>query len=158
MKRPVASRSFIFVLLLVLACSPPKTGEKKPLSAAELAAAFEKSRKEEEGKKNKEFNLMDHSVLDTCRGVFEGDWDEKVSEDITCRAAVRVNLEDCRITWITITDSSYLNPDAARLIPQRIIESQRLPVDAVSGASVSSWTLMTAVAVALGIDLMELEE
>jgi uncharacterized protein with FMN-binding domain len=106
----------------------------------------------------KEFNLMEHSALDTCGGVFEGEYEEKVSDQITVRAAVKVYLEQGRILGIEITDSLRLDIDAARVIPRRILESQRLPVEAVSGASVGSWTIMTAVAVALEIDLTELED
>ena len=96
--------------------------------------------------------------MDTAWGEFRGEYEEQVNDSVTVKAAVCVSLEDGRITGITITDSSFLSPEAARIIPRRILESQNLPVEAVSGASVSSWTIMTAVATALGIDLMELEE
>ena len=104
-------------------------------------------------------NLMDYATVDTCDGEFEGYYDEKVADyNLTVSATVRVRVDNCRVTAITIVDSSNVHPAAARLIPQRIIESQSLPVEAVSGASVASWTLMTATAVALGIDLTELED
>ena len=104
------------------------------------------------------FDLMKYSALDTSSGVFEGEYEEKVDFAITVKAKVRVHLEDRRITGIDLLDTCWVNPAAARLIPQRIIESQRLPVEAVSGASVASWILMTATAVALQIDLTELDE
>ena len=104
------------------------------------------------------FDLMKYSALDTASGVFEGEYEEKVDSEITVKARVRVHLEDRRITGIDLLDTCWVNPAAARLIPQRIIESQRLPVEAVSGASVASWILMTATAVALQIDLTELDE
>ncbi|HLA39386.1 MAG TPA: hypothetical protein VJ417_05275, partial [Candidatus Glassbacteria bacterium] len=104
------------------------------------------------------FDLMAHSGLDTTWGVFEGEYDEAVNDTIKVLARVRVWLEDGRITAIDLLDTAWVHPAAARLIPQRIIESQRLPVEAVSGASVASWTLMTATALALEIDLTELED
>lgn len=103
-------------------------------------------------------NLMDAATIDTCDGVFEGYWDEKVNDKITCSVNLKVIVENCRVTAITITDSTWLHREAAMKIPREIIESQSLPVDAVSGASVASWTIMTATAVALGIDLIELED
>jgi uncharacterized protein with FMN-binding domain len=90
--------------------------------------------------------------------VFEGEYDEAVNDTIRVMARVRVKLENGRITAIDLLDTAWVHPAAARLIPQRIIESQRLPVEAVSGASVASWALMTATAVALEIDLTELED
>lgn len=104
------------------------------------------------------FDLLKYSALDTASGVFEGEYEEKVNEKITVKARVRVHLENRKITGIDLLDTCWVNPAAARLIPQRIIESQRLPVEAVSGASVASWTLMTATAVALQIDLTELDD
>ena len=103
-------------------------------------------------------NLMDAATIDTCDGLFDGYWDEKVNDKITCSVEIKVKVENCRVTAITITDSTWLHSEAAAKIPEAIIETQSLPVDAVSGASVASWTIMTATAVALGIDLIELED
>lgn len=109
---------------------------------------------QEEGE---EFNLMDYSALDTTSGVFESEYEEEVNDEITVRVALRVKLEEGRITGIEFIDTAWVHEAAAREIPRRIIESQRLPVEAVSGASVASWSIMTATALALEIDLTELE-
>jgi len=101
--------------------------------------------------------LLEYSSLDTCDGEFEGSYEEEHGE-ITVRATVLVRLEDCRVSRITLLDSTSLNSEAIEAIPRRIIETQMLPVETVTGASVSSWTIMTATAMALGIDLMEIEE
>ena len=101
--------------------------------------------------------LLEYSTLDTCDGIFEGSYEEEHGE-ITVRATVLVRLDDCRVSEIIFLDSTSLNSEAIIAIPQRIIETQQLPVEAVTGASVSSWTIMTATALALGIDLMEIEE
>ena len=110
---------------------------------------------QEEGE---EFNLMDYSALDTTSGVFESEYEEEVNDEITVRVALRVKLEEGRITGIEFIDTAWVHQAAARLIPQRIIESQRLPVESVSGASVASWSIMTATALALEIDLTELDD
>ena len=105
----------------------------------------------------KEFNLMDYSALDTTSGFFVGEYEEEVNDEITVRVALRVKLEEGRITGIEFIDTAWVHRVAAQEIPQRIIESQRLPVEAVSGASVASWSIMTATALALQIDLTELD-
>jgi uncharacterized protein with FMN-binding domain len=101
--------------------------------------------------------LLDYSSMDTCDGVFEGSYEEEHGE-IIVRATVLVRLDNCRVTEITFLDSTSLNSKALTVIPERIIETQMLPVETVTGASVSSWTIMTATALALGIDLLDLEE
>jgi len=138
----------IAAVLTIAACGGnPQTVAQSP--AKQIPAAEEPA---------DTFDLMAHSALDTTSGVFEGEYDEVVNDTIRVMARVRVRLEDGRITAIDLLDTAWVHPAAARLIPQRIIESQRLPVEAVSGASVASWTLMTATAVALEIDLTELED
>ena len=104
------------------------------------------------------FDLMAYSALDTNSGVFHGEYDEKVNDEITVRVGLDVTLLDGKITAITLLDTAWVHPRAAELIPQRIIDEQRLPVDAVSGASVGSWSIMAATAIALEIDLTELED
>ncbi|MBW7998093.1 MAG: hypothetical protein FVQ81_16295 [Candidatus Glassbacteria bacterium] len=104
------------------------------------------------------FDLMSYSALDTNSGVFYGEYDERVNDEITVVVRLEVTLEDGRITGITLRDTTWVHPRAAEIIPQRIIEQQRLPVDVVSGASVASWSIMTATAVALEIDLTVLDE
>ena len=101
--------------------------------------------------------LLDYSSMDTCDGVFEGSYEEEHGE-IIVRATVLVRLDNCRITEITFLDSTSLNSESIIVIPERIIETQMLPVEAVTGASVSSWTIMTATALALGVDLLDIEE
>jgi len=147
---------FFTVLLIISACSGP-AGESGP---AQQTAAIDSAKVDSTGTATgKIINLMDHSTIDTCDGEFEGYYDEKVADyNLTVSATVRVRVEHCKVTDITIIDTSNVHPSAARLIPRRIIESQSLPVEAVAGASVASWTLMTATAVALGIDLTELED
>ncbi len=155
MARRLTSLAMTAVLSLQLTAgcgggaTPPAGPASSPASAANDTAS---------STPDQLLSLMAYSVLDTASGVFEGDWSEPVNDQITCMAAVRVVLRDSVITEITITDSSWLHPVAAERIPQRIIAGQRLPVEAVSGASVSSWTVMGAVAVALGIDLRSLED
>ena len=123
------------------------------IQASEESAALEVQQEDEE-----EFNLMDYSALDTTSGVFQGEYEEEVNDEITVRVALRVKLEKGRITGIEFIDTAWVHREAAQEIPQRIIESQRLPVEAVSGASVASWSIMTATALALKIDLTELDD
>ena len=153
-------KGFILILIVLslgFGCGKPSGKEEQSAQEAKDTAAEEIVKKLPEDS-IKTFNLMEHSALDTCQGVFEGEWDEDVGNDRTVMARVRVSLEDCRITGIEILDTTLVNPQASLVIPQRIIEEQYLPVETVTGASVSSWTIMTAVAVALEIDLTELEE
>jgi len=154
-------RSLSFAVLIssaiILACSgqPAQTGD----SSTAAAPADSQATAGSSIPAPRIVNLMDHATIDTCDGEFEGYYDEKVADyNLTVAATVRVKVEHCKVTAITIVDSSHVNPAAARLIPQRIIESQSLPVEAVAGASVASWTIMTATAVALGIDITELED
>ena len=153
-------RKDIAVLVLALiwlatACSQSanrdETNANSQIQANPESAAVEA---QEEGE---EFNLMDYSALDTTSGVFESEYEEEVNDEITVRVALRVKLEEGRITGIEFIDTAWVHEAAAREIPRRIIESQRLPVEAVSGASVASWSIMTATALALEIDLTELE-
>lgn len=129
-----------------------ETNPGAQIQASPESAAVEA---QEEGE---EFNLMDYSALETTSGVFQGEYEEEVNDEITVRVTLRVKLEEGRITGIEFIDTAWVHKAAARLIPQRIIESQRLPVEAVSGASVASWSIMTATALALEIDLTELDD
>jgi uncharacterized protein with FMN-binding domain len=156
MLRQTAIFTIVFFLIIAASCSK-SLNKKNNTQSQSPNPALEQSTDTAGGKTVKELRFADHSALDSLSGVFDGDWEETVG-DITVRAAVRVRLQEGRITEITFTDSSHIHPTAARIIPQRIIESQRLPVESITGASVSSWTIMTAVAVALGIDLRSLEE
>jgi uncharacterized protein with FMN-binding domain len=151
-------RSLLLISLFAMCAGCAKTQSAAEKTAPALTAAQPAADTSKAAIKMKQLDLMKYSTLDSCNGDFEGSYEEKVPDtDITCSATVRVHLENCRITAITIVDTSHVHPTAAQLIPQRIVASQSLPVDAVSGASVASWTLMTATAVALGIDLTELE-
>jgi len=135
---------------------PASRKEAEPgtrVQASGESAAAEVQKEGEQG-----FNLMDFSALDTTSGVFEGEYEEEVNDEITVRVALRVKLEEGRITGIEFIDTAWVHREAAREIPRRIIESQRLPVEAVSGASVASWSIMTATALALEIDLTELDD
>ena len=104
------------------------------------------------------FDLMEYSALDTNSGVFYGEYDEKVNDEITVKVGLEVTLQEGLITDIKLLDTVWVHPEAAQVMPGRIIEQQKLPVDAVTGASVASWTIMTATAVALEMDLTVLEE
>ena len=114
---------------------------------AQVQASGESADVEVQQEGEEEFNLMDYSALDTTSGVFQGEYEEEVNDEITVRVALRLRKVD-----------SWVHRAAAQEIPQRIIESQRLPVEAVSGASVASWSIMTATALALEIDLTELDD
>lgn len=140
---------------LATACSQSANrDEANPNSQIQASPESAAVEAQEEGE---EFNLMDYSALDTTSGVFESKYEEEVNDEITVRVALRVKLEEGRITGIEFIDTAWVHEAAAREIPRRIIESQRLPVEAVSGASVASWSIMTATALALEIDLKELE-
>ncbi len=146
----------LFSLLLFTACQ----SKQPPSSAAgtDSTPVLEKTPKiASDTVESPPRTLLEYSSLDTCDGVFEGSYEEEHGE-ITVRATVLVRLDDCRISEITFLDSTSLNSEAIIAIPRQIIETQMLPVEAVTGASVSSWTIMTATAQALGIDLMEIEE
>lgn len=148
-------KTLVIPLAVLLAACSSQSGSDD----SGKTAAFEESSPADETGGGKTLNLMDFATVGTCDGEFEGYFDEKVQDyDLVVSATVRVKIEDCRITAITIIDTANVHPTAAELIPRRIIESQSLPVEAVSGASVASWTLMTATAVALGVDLIELED
>ncbi|MEA2062986.1 MAG: hypothetical protein U9P14_04760 [Gemmatimonadota bacterium] len=142
-------------ILLAAGCSGPQPEspgagagqEQAPVSAEQLDTVTPEA---EAG------NILEYSSLDTCDGVFEGSYEEEHGE-ITVRATVFVRLSDCRVSEIIFSDSAHLNSEALRVIPQRIIKEQTLPVEAVTGASSSSWIIMTATALALEIDLMEIE-
>ncbi|MBN2290096.1 MAG: hypothetical protein JXQ83_12240 [Candidatus Glassbacteria bacterium] len=146
----------LFVVLLAPAC-----GEKQPDTSAAPADTARAPVPEEQTAadtlKSRPKSLLEYSTLDTCDGVFEGSYEEEHGE-IIVRATVLVSLKDCRVDAITFLDSTSLNSEAIKVIPERIIETQMLPVEAVTGASVSSWTIMTATALALGIDLLDIEE
>ena len=146
---------FLACLLAVLACADQQQGSSSAqIDSASLSEEIPKS--PADTLDNSSETLLDYSPMDTCDGVFEGSYEEEHGE-ITVRATVLVHLQDCRVTEITLLDSTSLNSEAIAVIPQRIIETQMLPVEAVSGASVSSWTIMTATALALGIDLLDIE-
>jgi uncharacterized protein with FMN-binding domain len=149
-----------FLILAVLMIIPACSGSTGQSTQAQQAAPADSVTADSTGTAaGKSIDLMKYSTIDTCDGEFEGYYDEKVADfNLTVSATVRVKVEHCKVTDITIIDSSNVHPSAAKLIPRRIIEAQSLPVEAVAGASVASWTLMTATAVALGIDLTELED
>ncbi len=154
-------RKDIAVLVLALiwlatACSQSANRDEANANS-QIQASPESAAVEAQEEGEEEFNLMDYSALDTTSGVFESEYEEEVNDEITVRVALRVKLEEGRITGIEFIDTAWVHQAAARLIPQRIIESQRLPVESVSGASVASWSIMTATALALEIDLTELE-
>ena len=144
----------LFVLLVCIpaACGPG--GEK----AVEDSEAVQEENTPQDTVAEEPFDLMSYSALDTNSGVFFGDYDEKVNDEITVKVGLEVTLLEGRITDIKLLDTTWVHPRAALLVPQRIIEQQKLPVDAVSGASVASWSIMTATAIALEVDLTVLED
>ena len=142
----------MFSVLLSLACQ-----SKQPPSSTAGADSTPLLETASDTVESPPRTLLEYSSLDTCDGVFEGSYEEEHGE-IIVRATVLVRLDDCRVSEITFLDSTSLNSEAIKAIPRQIIETQMLPVEAVTGASVSSWTIMTATALALGIDLMEIEE
>ncbi|MCE5270197.1 hypothetical protein LLH00_02830 [bacterium] len=158
MKRSL-SLAVLLSSAIILACSGQSAKTENSTAAEAAAPADSQPAASSSIPEPRIVNLMDHATIDTCDGEFEGYSDEKVADyNLTVAATVRVKVEHCKVTAITIVDSSHVNPAAARLIPQRIIDSQSLPVEAVAGASVASWTIMAATATALGIDLTELED
>ena len=143
-------------VLLALACQSNQP--RSPAADMDSTPMFEQlEQAAADSQESPPRTLLEYSALDTCDGEFEGSYEEEHGE-ITVRATVLVRLEDCLVTEITFLDSTSLNSEAIKIIPRRIIETQMLPVEAVTGASVSSWTIMTATALALGIDLIDLEE
>ena len=158
--RKTPSQAIPLILVLALGQIGPGCKSGSGRNAAGQAAASDSASLPggATDKSAEPFDLMKYSALDTASGLFEGEYEEKVDSLITVKARVRVHLENRKITGIDLLDTCWVNPAAARLIPRRIIESQRLPVESVSGASVASWTLMTATAVALQIDLTELDD
>ena len=146
----------LFSLILALSCrsSQPQPSAESPDS---MPLPEKTARIAADSGDSSPKTLLEYSSLDTCDGEFEGSYEEEHGE-ITVRATVLVRLEDCKVSRIIFLDSTSLNSEAIEVIPLRIIETQMLPVEAVTGASVSSWTIMTATALALGIDLMEIEE
>ncbi len=146
------SFALIFLIIVIIGCG----GSNKEVSSGSAAARPETTQQAVEDEEP--FDLMSFSELDTNSGVFHGEYDEKVNDEITVRVGLEVTLQEGRITDITLLDTAWVRPEAAQQIPQRIIEQQKLPVDAVSGASVASWSIMTATAIALKVDLTLLED
>ncbi len=154
-------RKIIAILLLTAVWLATGCGQSANRDEANPGAQIQASPESaavEAQEEGEEFNLMDYSALDTTSGVFQGEYEEEVNDEITVRVTLRVKLEEGRITGIEFIDTAWVHKEAAREIPRRIIESQRLPVEAVSGASVASWSIMTATALALEIDLTELDD
>lgn len=146
------SFALIFLIIVIIGCG----GSNKEVSSGSATAQPETTQQTVEDEEP--FDLMSFSELDTNSGVFHGEYDEKVNDEITVRVELEVTLQEGRITDITLLDTAWVRPEAAQQIPQRIIEQQKLPVDAVSGASVASWSIMTATAIALKVDLTLLED
>jgi uncharacterized protein with FMN-binding domain len=144
--------ALICLSVITIACGGGKEG------MSDTAAAIQSEPAQQAVEAEEPFDLMSFSELDTNSGVFFGEYDEKVREDITVKVGLEVTLLEGRITDITLLDTTWVHPAAAMQIPQRIIEQQKLPVDAVSGASVASWSIMTATAIALEMDLTVLED
>lgn len=144
--------AWICLLIVTSACGAVK--EKTSSSAS----AVGQEQAQAEVVAQEPFDLMSLSALDTNSGVFYGDYDEKVNDEITVKVALEVTLLEGRITAITLLDTTWVHPEAAELMPRRIIEQQKLPVEAVTGASVASWSIMTATANALELDLTMLED
>ena len=155
------NRNIIVIILLTtvwLATGCGQSANRDEATPDSQIQASPESAAVEAQQEGEEFNLMDYSALDSTSGVFQGEYEEEVNDEITVRVALRVKLEEGRITGIEFIDTAWVHKVAAREIPRRIIESQRLPVEAVSGASVASWSIMTATALALEIDLTELDD
>ncbi len=151
MQRTYSFIAGICLLIVTIACG----GGKEKVSGSAAAAGQEPAQQKVVA--GEPFDLMSLSALDTNSGVFHGEYDEKVNDEITVRVGLEVTLRDGRITDITLLDTAWVRPEAAQLIPQRIIEQQKLPVETVTGASVASWSIMNATAMALKMDLTELE-
>ena len=149
MKRIVAIITALLAIAWIAGCGP---GEQQNADNSEPVAAQDTTPQPEP------FDLMAYSALDTNSGVFYGEYDEKVNDEVTVNVGVEVTLLDGKITGIVLKDTAWVHPSAASIMPQRIIDEQKLPVDAVSGASVASWAIMTATALALEIDLTVLED
>ena len=152
MTRTVAITGIFCAFIWLAGCG---TGNQESGSQAEVQ---EQAAVQDTAPAEEPFDLMEYSMLDTNSGVFYGEYDEKVNDEITVNVGLEVTLLDGKITGITLKDTTWVHPRAAQMIPKRIIEEQKLPVDAVSGASVASWAIMTATALALEIDLMVLED
>jgi uncharacterized protein with FMN-binding domain len=155
------NRNIIVIILLTtvwLATGCGQSANRDEANPNSQIQASPESAAVEAQQEGEEFNLMDYSALETTSGVFQGEYEEEVNDEITVRVVLRVKLEEGRITGIEFIDTAWVHKVAAREIPRRIIESQRLPVEAVSGASVASWSIMTATALALEIDLTELDD
>lgn len=141
----------ICLLLVTVACG---AGKEKVSGSA---SAVGREQTQQEVMAEKPFDLMSLSALDTNSGVFYGDHNERITDKITVKVRLEVTLLEGRITDITLLDTVWVHPEAAQLIPRRIIEQQKLPVEAVSGASVSSWSIMSATAIALELNPTVLE-
>ncbi len=152
MQRTYSFFAMICLLAVTVACGSGKEKVSGSAAAVQTEPAPQAAEAEEP------FDLMSFSELDTNSGVFFGEYDEKVDDEITVKVGLEVTLQEGRITDITLLDTTWVHPAAAQQIPQRIIEQQKLPVDAVSGASVASWSIMTATAIALEMDLTVLED
>ncbi len=151
MQRTYSFLAGICLLIATIACGD---GKEK---VSDSASAVGREPAQQEAVAEEPFDLMSLSALDTNSGVFHGEYDEKVNDEITVKVELEVTLREGRITDITLLDTAWVRPEAAQLIPRRIIEQQKLPVETVTGASVASWSIMTATAMALKMDLTELE-
>lgn len=81
-------------------------------------------------------------------GVYEGSYDARL-----VAATVRVTVKDGRMTDISLLEHKYDRGGPAEAIVGDILTEQSLDVDAVSGATNSSRTILKAVENALGSNL-----
>ena len=63
------------------------------------------------------FDLMEYSALDTNSGVFYGEYDEKVNDEITVKVGLEVTMLDGKITGIELKDTAWVHPLAALRSP-----------------------------------------
>lgn len=89
-----------------------------------------------------QINSIDVSLIDD--GVYTGECDNKL-----VKAGVEVQVEDGRITNIKILEHENGLGSKAETIVNRVIQGQTLNVDAVTGATYSSNTILKAIENAL---------
>jgi len=77
-------------------------------------------------------------------GLYEGQY-----ESFPVKARVRVTVQDHKIVKIALLEHVNGKGKNAEIIPQRVIESQSLQVDVVSGATYSSKVILKAIEAAL---------
>ena len=83
------------------------------------------------------------------REVSDGQYIGEYQPNKLVQAVVEVEVKNHSLTEIKLVEHDNWRGGKAEVIPERVLEAQSLEVDTVSGATVSSKTILKAVEIAL---------